>query len=358
MNILTINSGSSSLKACVFLEDGTRQHFRFQLNHQRATESGLLAALNALKNELGHTRIDVVGHRFVHGGDCPDVARILTEQELRRLNAIAYLAPLHMNSNLQGARFCQNVFTVPQVACFDTAFHQTLPESSWRLPIPNEYGMRRFGFHGLNYAYIARKLPELLGTVAYQNVLIAHLGSGASLCLLQNLQSVATTMGYTPAGGIPMATRSGDLDPGVMLELMRTMNHDELSDLTYRHMGLVALSEGESADMAQLLNSTTASARFAVQYFCDHVRVAIGAYAAQFGGLDAIAFTAGIGEHSAVVREKIVAPLAFMNFKIDAEANENDALQLHAELSKPILMIPADEETEIAHWVRGLYSIR
>ncbi|MCC8995681.1 MAG: acetate kinase [Nitrosomonas sp.] len=357
MHILTVNSGSSSLKACVFLDDGERQHFRFPLT-PNTVESGLSAALNSLKNELAHLRIDVIGHRFVHGGDCPDAARLLTPEEFHRLESIAHLAPLHMESNLHGARFCQNVFEVPQIACFDTAFHHTLPESAWRLPIPNEYGLRRFGFHGLNYAHIARKLPELLGEISYNNVLIAHLGSGASLCCLQNLQSVATTMGYTPAGGIPMAIRSGDLDPGVMLELMKKVGTDELIELTYHRMGLLALSQGESSDIAELLKSDSANARFAVQYFCAQARAAIGAYAAQLGGLNAIVFTAGIGEHSSIIREKIIEPLGFMNFALDAQANEKHSTLLSTQHSKPILMIPADEEAEIAYWVEKLNSSR
>lgn len=355
MNILTINSGSSSLKACLFQADGTRldKQYRFQ---QNALDNALPDALEALRQFYLAYQIDAIGHRFVHGGDCSDAARLLDETELNRLQDIADLAPLHMPANLMGVRFCQQHFSVPQFACFDTAFHQTLPENAWRLPIPQRFGLRRYGFHGINYAHIARQLPGLLGDIAYKNVLVAHLGSGASICLLQNLQSVATSMGYTPAGGIPMATRSGDLDPGIMLKLAEQLDVKALTDMVYHQMGLLALSEGESADMATLLKSSTSQSTFAVGYFCDQIRGVMGNYAAQCGGLDAIVFTAGIGEHAAQIREQIIMPLTFMGFMLDTGQNEQHRQILQREDSKPILIVPADEEAEMAQWIQQLTS--
>jgi acetate kinase len=176
---------------------------------------------------------------------------------------------------------------------------------------------------------------------------VAHLGNGASLCLLDDLRSVDTSMGYTPAGGIPMGTRSGDLDPGVMLELGLHRSHDELADMVYHRMGLLALSDGESSDMETLLASPTAAARFAVDYFCRQVSGAIGAFAARAGGLDALVFTAGIGEHAADVRARVCAPLAFMGLQIDPDANRRHDTRLSARNSKPVLRIPADEESLI-----------
>ncbi len=351
MNILTVNTGSSSLKASVFLPDGERfdKSWAFE---QNAVDKALPAALNDLHAFCSAYQIEAVVHRFVHGGDCADVIRLLDDAEIIRLQNIASLAPLHMPANLQGVKHCQQHFDVPQFACFDTAFHQTMPESAWRLPIPQEFGLRRYGFHGINYAYIARQLPELLGDVADKTVLVAHLGSGASLCVLQNRQSVATSMGYTPAGGIPMATRSGDLDPGVMLTLSEKLDHQALIELVFHQMGLWALSEGESADMATLLQSETPQARFAVDYFCDQLRGAIGHYAAQFGGLDAIVFTAGIGEHAVHVREQIIKPLAFMGFSLDANKNVQHEPSIHAGASKPVLIVPADEAAEMANAIR------
>ncbi|MEX1199280.1 MAG: hypothetical protein WEB02_00690 [Methylophaga sp.] len=335
------------------MSDGSRQDQHYQFG-QNASEQALPAALAKLREFFSACQIDAIGHRFVHGGDCEDPARLLDADELARLQAIAYLAPLHMPANIRGVRFCQQHFAAPQFACFDTAFHRSLPESSSRLPIDKAYGLRRYGFHGINYAHIARKLPDLLGDIAFKNVLIAHLGSGASLCMLQNLKSVATTMGYTPAGGIPMATRSGDLDPGVMLALAKQMSLEKLTEVTFHQMGLLALSDGESGDMQTLLNSESETAAFAVSYFCDQVRAAIGAYAAQFGGLDAIVFTGGIGEHAESIRRQIISPLAFIGFELNHIGNAQHNLAIHVEDSKPILIIAADEEAEIAFWVKQL----
>jgi acetate kinase len=344
--ILSINSGSSSLKACLFRSDGSRRDWHYKhvgasLPHDSAY------AFDALLKDLDGVVPDAIGHRFVHGGEASEPARLLDEAEVGRLRGLIPLAPLHLPGNLLGVELCRARFDVPQVACFDTAFHHTLPELARRLPIPQTLGMRRYGFHGLNYAYIASQLPSLLGERAQGRIVVAHLGSGASLCLLDTLRSVDTTMGYTPAGGIPMGTRSGDLDPGVMLELARRHDAAALSDLVYHHMGLLALSGNESSEMATLLASTSEAARFAVDYFCRQVRVAIGGFAAQAGGIDALVFSGGIGEHAPQVRARICAPLEFMGFSLDEEANLASRAAIHADGSKPVLRIAADEEAMI-----------
>jgi acetate kinase len=345
-SILVINSGSSSLKASLFPADGSRRDFRYAQIGQGPLPDHR-AAFTALLRELGDETPAAVGHRLVHGGDVVDAARRIDDVERARLEALIPLAPLHLPGNLLGVDSCRAHFGVSQFACFDTAFHATLPELARRLPIPHALGLRRYGFHGINYAHIARQLPALLGDSAHGKVMVAHLGNGASLCLLDNLRSVDTSMGYTPAGGIPMGTRSGDLDPGVMLELARRYGDDELTDLVYRRMGLLALSGGESGDMAQLLASPTAAAGFAVDYFCRQVSGAIGAFAAKAGGIDALVFTAGIGEHAATVRARICEPLAFMGFSLDHTANARHDIRLNAATSKPVLRIAADEETMI-----------
>lgn len=347
MNILTINSGSSSLKASLFLADGSRRNFRYEhIGHGFPHDHG--EAFDALIADLGEHQPDAIGHRFVHGGTITDAARRVDAAERQRLQEIAYLAPLHMPGNLLGVDLCSQRFDVPQIACFDTAFHATLPELAWRLPIPDEYGLRRYGFHGLNYAHVARQLPGLIGDAAYGKVVVAHLGSGASLCLMENLKSVDTSMGYTPAGGIPMGTRSGDLDPGVMLELAKRHDAVELSKLVYHKMGLLALSGFESNEMAELLQSESPNARFAVDYFARQVRATIGGYAAKAGGIDALVFTAGIGEHASQVRTMICQPLTFLGFTLDEAANRAHAVSISTAESKPLLCIPADEEAEIA----------
>jgi acetate kinase len=353
--ILTVNSGSSSLKASLFYADDTRRNFRYErigqgFLHDHAEAFDLL--LKDLGGDLGGNMPDAVGHRFVHGGDITDAARRINAAEFARLESIVHLAPLHMPGNLLGASLCRKYFDVPQVACFDTAFHATLPELAKRLPIPQHLGMRRYGFHGISYAHVARRLPEILGAAASGRVVVAHLGSGASLCLLDNLQSVETSMGYTPAGGIPMGTRSGDLDPGVMLELGKRHTSVELADLVYHHMGLIALSSGENSEMAALLESPSAAAQFAVQYFCRQVRATIGAFAAKAGGIDALVFTGGIGEHAPLIRTLICEPLAFLGFRLDDHFNRNNEVRLSAQESKPVLNLAADEEKEIKLLVR------
>jgi len=351
--VLTLNSGSSSLKASLFLPDATRQNFRF--SHSGAGDPHVHAeAFDSLLKEFGNVQPDVIGHRFVHGGDMTEAARLLDTAEIARLVDITALAPLHMPGNLLGVELCSARFDCPQVACFDTAFHQTLPELARRLPIPQHLGIRRYGFHGINYAHIASLLPSLLGDSAYGRVVVAHLGAGASLCLLHHLQSVDTSMGYTPAGGIPMGTRSGDLDPGVMLALAQRYDHPALSDLVYHRMGLLALSSEQSSNMADLLASESTQAGFAVDYFCRQVRACIGSFAAKAGGIDALIFTGGIGEHAPQIRELICAPLKFLGLSLNPDANRDNQTWISGPDSKPVLRIPADEESMIRNLVEEL----
>ncbi len=355
--ILTLNSGSSSLKASLFHADGTRRDWQYKtivngFSHDHAQD------FDRLLKDLGSVAPDAIGHRFVHGGEVTDGARLLDAAEIERLRGITLLAPLHMPGNLLGVELCRKRLGAPQIACFDTAFHYTLPELARRLPIPAELGMRRFGFHGLNYAYIASQLPSLLGDLAQGRIVVAHLGAGASLCLLEGLLSMDTTMGYTPAGGIPMGTRSGDLDPGVILELAGHYDNEALRDLVYHRMGLLALSGGESSEMQCLLESHSEAARFAVDYFCRQVRAAIGAFAAKAGGIDALVFSGGIGEHASEIRARICQPLGFLGFALDTEANQANATRIGADGFKPVLRIVADEEEVIRNLVEAFLDKR
>ncbi|HEY0562221.1 MAG TPA: acetate kinase [Methylophilus sp.] len=357
LNILAINSGSSSLKASYFPHNAARQDFHYA--HIGAHDDSTLAshyaqAFDALLLALTQAQPDAIVFRFVHGGDITEPARMLDASERTRLQQLTSLAPLHMPYNLLGVELCAARFHVPMIACFDTAFHHTLPEMAYRLPIPNSLHLRKYGFHGINYAYVAQQLPKLLGSAANGHVVVAHLGHGASLCCLKNLQSIDTTMGYTAAGGIPMATRSGDLDPGIMLALAQRYDHQALLEMVYQHMGLLALSDGESADMAALVNSDSPQARFAVDYFAQQVRAVIGGYAAKYGGIDALVFTGGIGEHSALIRKKICEPLQCLQFALNDEANQTHATVLNTASSKPILQIHADEEVEMARLATAL----
>lgn len=347
--LLAVNSGSSSLKASLFLADGRRHNFCYgHIGHERERQA---VAFDALFADIGDVPIEAVGHRFVHGGDAAQPARRVDAEERARLESLAHYTPLHMPNNLLGVELCGARFKVPQLACFDTSFHRTMPEAARRLPLPLELGLERYGFHGINYAYVAGILPALLGDTAKKRVLVAHLGSGASLCLLEDMRSLDTTMGLTPIGGIPMGTRSGDLDPGVVLELARRFPPEALTRLFYFGTGLLALSRGLSSDMATLLASDSPDARFAVDAFCSGVRGAIGALAAKAGGVDALVFTGGIGENAPEVRARICAPLGFLGLALDPAANRDNLDRLGAPGSKPILRVAADEESMIARFV-------
>jgi acetate kinase len=354
LDILAINSGSSSLKASLFMANSERRNFHYAYSGSDYLHSHAKAFV-ALLSDLGNVKPTAVGHRFVHGGDIADAARLIDAKERARLQSIDYLAPLHMPSHLLGVELCAKQFNCPQIACFDTAFHATLPELAYRLPIPQALKMRRYGFHGINYAHVARQLPKLLGEIAHGRVVIAHLGHGASLCLLENLRSSDTSMGYTPAGGIPMATRCGDIDPGVILELAKRYNDNELSTLVYEKSGLLALSDNESSDISELVKSKTKNAKFAVDFFARQVRAAIGSYAAKAGGIDALVFTGGIGEHCPPVRAIICEQLGFLGFALNTKANQANFDTLNTSSSKAVLIIPADEESEIAHLAKNLY---
>ena len=344
--ILAVNAGSSSVKAALFQND-LRRNFHYA-SIGRGEFPDHESAYKKLIADLQGQTIHAVGHRITHGGDVPEAARIIDNQERARLQSLVPLAPLHQPHNLLGVAFFAQHLAVKQVACFDTAFHATLPELAQRLPVPSELGFKRYGFHGLAYANVARVLPALLGEVAEKRVIVAHLGSGASLCLLENLKSVDTTMGLTPLGGLPMATRSGELDPGVVLELVKRYGLNEATEMLYRKSGLLALSHGLSGDMQTLLSSDTQDSRFAVAYFCRSVAGAIGALAAKAGGVDALVFTGGIGEHSPQVRAGICATLDFLGIHLSIEANAGNALFIHARDGKPLLRIEVDEENEIA----------
>ena len=344
--ILAVNGGSSSVKAALFYAN-KRQDFHYAHIGQGEFPDHA-AAYEKLIVDLNGRTVHAVGHRITHGGDVAAAARLIDAQEQQRLQALAPLAPLHQPSNLLGVALCAQKLSAPQVACFDTAFHHTLPELAQRLPVPGELGFKRYGFHGLAYAHVARVLPGLLGEIAKQRVIVAHLGSGASVCLLEDLKSMDTTMGLTPLGGLPMATRSGDLDPAVVLELVKRHGVDAAARMLYCESGLLALSRGLSADMQTLLKRDTADSRFAVAYFCRSMAAAIGALAAKAGGVEALIFTGGIGEHSPQVRAGVCAPLAFLGIGLSPEKNTRNEQFINDTESKPVMRLKVDEETEIA----------
>ncbi len=353
LTLLVLNSGSSSLRATLFRGGEGIRHWHFSgiTDHEGALQS-------LLKDLEGQCPEGVV-HRLVHGGAITEVARVIDGVERSRLEALVPLAPLHLPANLRGVDLCTAYFPVPQIACFDTAFHATLPALAMRLPIPARFHLRKFGFHGLSYAHLARRLPEVLGLRrALGRVVGMHLGQGVSACLLHHLTSVETTMGYSPAGGLVMGTRSGDLDPGVILALGLELTWDELAQVVYHEMGLWALSGGISADMKTLLADGREEARFAVEFFCRRVAQSVGGMATLLGGLDALVFTGGIGEHAGAVRSLIVQSLSFLGFALDEGANQENALLISTAQSLPVLIISADEEDLMREVATPLFTLQ
>jgi acetate kinase len=300
------------------------------------------------------------GHRVVHGGKEYSDPQWLTPDLVTRLAAFVPLAPLHQPHNLAGIRALTAVRPdLPQVGCFDTAFHHGQPELARLFALPLIYrqeGVQRYGFHGLSYEYIAGALAEIMGTSATGRMVVAHLGNGASMCGMCDGQSVASTMGFTAVEGLPMGTRSGSLDPGVLLYLIERhgMGAKDLTNLLYKQSGLLGLS-GVSNDMRELLASPDPNAKLAVDYFCYRIARELGSLAAALGGLDALVFTGGIGEHAAAVREQVCVRSAWLGIELDAAANAADSRRIDRDGSRvAVWVLPTNEELVIARHTRRL----
>lgn len=389
--ILVLNAGSSSLKFQVFavgpkgLErqikgqiDGIGVQPRFRaadaagvtLMDERPEVQGipdLPNATRALKvwlRGLSGYSLQAVGHRVVHGG--PDYAAPVRIDEvvLERLQTLEALAPLHQPNNLAPIRLVRELTPdLTQVACFDTAFHRSHPAVADCYAIPwalHEEGVRRYGFHGLSYDYVSQHLRVVAPEIATGRVIVAHLGSGASMCALKAGQSVDSTMGFTALDGLPMGTRPGQIDPGVVLYLIdqKGMTAAEVSSLLYKDSGMKGLS-GISNDMRELLASDDPRAAFAIDYFVQRCAVNIGGLAAAMDGVDALVFTAGIGENSPEIRARIAARLGWLGADLDEEANAASALVISAPGSALHLMVvPTDEELMIARQTLALLPPR
>jgi acetate kinase len=377
--LLVINAGSSSLKFQIFgiatagLErqvraklDGIGTRPRLKATAADGTElidrsldrtdvRDLPAALSVARDWLATLRgfdLRAIGHRVVHGG--PDYVRpvLIDTTVLDRLSSYQDLAPLHQPNNLAPIRLAMEIKPdVPQVACFDTAFHRGRAEHTDCYALPRafyEQGVRRYGFHGISYEYIAGRLREVAPEVARGRVIVAHLGSGASMCALNDGRSVETTMGFTALDGLPMGTRPGQLDPGVVLNLLRDMSAQAVSDLLYHQSGLKGLS-GISNDMRELLESEDPRASFAIDHFVHRCALNAGMLAAALGGLDAFVFTGGIGENAAPIRARISEGLAWLGARLDPAANDADASVISKAGSRVALhVMPTDEELMIA----------
>jgi acetate kinase len=385
-SILVLNAGSSSLKFSVFaLQDeqlqasttgqvegiGTAPHLKVKdgagrvlldvqwhitdvTNHVQALQH-IIGFLRGTNNQLLG-----VGHRVVHGGIDYATPQLITADVLDKLDNISHLAPLHNPHNLAAIRAMQQECPdLPQVACFDTAFHRHQDTLARLFGLPYAYyeqGIQRYGFHGLSYEYIASILPP---DIAKQRVIVAHIGSGASLCALQQGRSIASTMGFTALDGLLMGTRAGSLDAGVILYLLQQqgLTVKQLEELLYKQSGLLGLS-GISNDMRVLLDSNEPRAKLAVDYFVYRVSREIGSLIAALQGLDAIVFTAGIGENSPIIRQRILKQLAWLGIQFNARANQQNADCISQPDSNiQVFVLPTNEELMIARHTRLLLNL-
>ncbi|MFG1299773.1 acetate/propionate family kinase [Xanthobacter sp. V3C-3] len=389
---LVLNAGSSSLKFQVFLDDGadvpnriyrglfeglgTDPHFKVR-DHEgaiageerwpRDTAFGFEEALAHLSDWLsahrGGHQLTGVGHRVVHGGPNYTHAVRLTPEIIAELDTLSPLAPLHQPRSLEPIRIiARRVPGLPQVAAFDTAFHRTMPEMAQLFAIPQsltDAGVKRYGFHGLSYAYLATQFPKVDERLARGRVIAAHLGSGASLCAYQASRSLATTMGFSAIDGLMMGTRCGTIDPGVVFYLQRElgMSAAEAEHFLYTKCGLLGVS-GISNDMRELRERAEAEpgARRAIDLFVYRINREAGSLVAALGGIDGLVFTAGIGENDPATRAEVVTALRWAGFELDAEANRAGATRITRGDGPQAYVIPTDEEWTIVREMRAVLA--
>jgi len=389
--ILVLNSGSSSLKFSVFVDRSNHVELKFRGQVEALYASPRFIAKDSAGRELavhnwgqgvrlGHegavaylseflsyqreeNHLIAVGHRVVHGGDQFSCPTLLSPQVLAKLEKLIPLAPLHQPHNLLPIRLItQRRPELPQVACFDTAFHRAQHEVAQTFALPSsitDRGVRRYGFHGLSYEYIVSVLPGFEPRASSGRVVVAHLGNGASMCALRAGKSVASTMGFTAADGLPMGTRCGAIDPGVLIYLMDElkMGARAIEKLIYQESGLLGVSE-ISSDMRVLLDSPEPRARFAVDLFIYRIGRELGSLAAALGGLDALVFTGGIGEHAAVIRERVCRDAGWLGVDLDVTANERGEPRVSSKSSPvSVWIIPTDEELMIARQTRHVIGM-
>lgn len=386
--ILVVNAGSSSVKFQVFAVDrdgrvrreikgqvdgiGSRPRLRatgaagdmmadraYPIESVPDVPAALILAGTWLREELRLSPL-AVGHRVVHGGPDYDRAVLLDHGVVARLERFTALAPLHQPHNLAPIRTLLARFpALPQVACFDTAFHRDHGEVADHYAIPrrlHDEGVRRYGFHGLSYEYVTKTLPKVAPEIANARVIVAHLGSGASMCAIHGGRSVESTMGFTALDGLPMGTRAGQIDPGVILYLMtvKGMSPSQVQDFLYRDCGLKGLS-GVSNDMRELQGSDDPRAAFAVDYFVHRIALNAGMLAAALQGLDAFVFTAGIGENSVGIRARIAEQLGWLGASLDPLENARHSQRIsRADSRIPLYIVPTDEELMIAQHTLAL----
>lgn len=375
--ILVFNSGSSSLKFSVFQKEGMELLLNGEVESlfddptiwieekgerkeiHKKFSPGISNVLPFVLDEVNQAgkgeEISVISHRVVHGGKTFKGPTLVTPEVIKKLKEFIPLAPLHQPFNIDTIEETMKFYPhIPQVACFDTSFHRTQPLLAELFPLPLELaekdGIIRYGFHGLSYQYIASQLPKYVGEKAHKKVIVGHLGSGASLCAMQNLKSIGTSMGFTALDGLMMGTRPGNLDTGIILYLLDEKGYSskEISDLLYKKSGLQGIS-GMAHDMRTLTESDSKNAQLAVDLFCYIAAKQISSLIPPLNGLDVLVFTAGIGENSPVVRQKICDSLQWLGLEIDPDHNEKNAEKISTDKSKiDVYVIPTNEELIMA----------
>ena len=390
-SILVINAGSSSIKFSVFEIDGDRPlsaaahgqvegigtSARFEAadgNGRSLTEQTLAGnrhddAIRAIHDWLashsgGEAGLAGIGHRVVHGGSEFSEPAFIDDRVVAALEALIPLAPLHQPHHIAAIRaMAAAAPNVPQIACFDTAFHHGQPELAQRFALPQALttrGIRRYGFHGLSYEYIVSSLPQIAPALTGEKLVVAHLGNGASLCAIDNNRSIATTMGFTPLDGLVMGTRTGLLDPGVILYLLQHEGMDAraVEELLWNRSGLLGVS-GVSSDMRELLASDAPAAREAIDLFVYRVSRELGSMAAALGGLDALVFTGGIGEHAVQIRARVCRAAAWLGIELDEAANERHGPCISRPGARAAAwIVPTDENLMVARHTRRLIEQR
>jgi acetate kinase len=392
--ILAINAGSSSVKCALFAIQsdgkslsqvyrggiegiGNQSHLMIetdkgqqlvdrQLSVDLSYDDALTSLLDWIEqpdNNEANVTLRAIGHRVVHGGSLFPAPALIDAGVIEQLEQLTPLAPLHQPHNIAAIRALARARpALPQVACFDTAFHRTQPAVAQAFALPREItdrGIKRYGFHGISYEYIASILPDVIGEKADGRVVVAHLGNGASMCAMHHRASVATTMGLTALDGLPMGTRCGSLDPGVILYLLSElhMNAESVTDLLYHRSGLLGVS-GESSDMRDLLASKSPRASAAVDLFVYHIGRELGSLAAALGGLDALVFTGGIGERAVSIRARVCQDARWLGIQLDEDANSKNGPRISAAGSAvSAWVIPTDEDAMIARHADEIVSL-
>lgn len=388
MKVLVINCGSSSLKYQLLNMDnetliakgtyeriGEKSFLTHKINGEKIVlehpvnnhKDALDFSLKQLLNEKypaikSLNEIDAIGHRIAHGADTFKDAAIIDDSVIKKIDEYKIFAPLHNPAAIMGIKACQKIMpNIPMVAVFDTAFHYTIPKERYILPIPHKYyekyNIRKFGFHGTSHKYVANRIAQLLGkSITKLKVVNCHLGQGASICAIKNGESVETSMGLTPLGGIPMCSRSGDLDPSVITFLMENekLTSNDIETLLNKESGLFGLTNGLSADCRDIeaaVDEGNEDARLAIELYEYKVAQFIASYAVSMQGIDVITFTAGIGENQTRIREGILNNLAYMGIKVDKKKNQSRSEEVcisSKDSSIPVWVVPTDEELMIA----------